>query len=63
MTGNIKKTTQKHGLNDYNEIKGNLEYWLSRPPKERVEAVDILRKRAHGNKLRLKRVCKVIKLK
>ncbi len=35
----IRKTVQKEDLDGYSEIRQNLEYWLSRPPAERLAAV------------------------
>jgi hypothetical protein len=45
------------------EIRQNLEYWLSRPPEERIEAVEILRRQVYGEDTpRLQRVVRIIKL-
>jgi hypothetical protein len=46
----IRKTVQKHKMSEYNEIRQNLEYWLSRPPEERIEAIEILRRQFYGDK-------------
>ena len=56
----IRKTVQKHRLGDYSEIKQNLQYWLSRPPQERLAAVDALRREYYGDLPRLQRVARVI---
>jgi hypothetical protein len=56
----IRKTVQKHRLDDYSEIKQNLRYWLSRPPEERLAAVDALRREFYGDSQRLQRVARVI---
>ena len=43
--------------------KDDLAYWLSRPVKERIEAVEILRREYYGSSARLQRnVVKIIKL-
>jgi len=58
----IRKTVQKHRLDRDSEIRQNLEYWLSRPPEERIEAVEILRKQIYGEDTpRLRRVVRIIK--
>ncbi len=60
----IRKIVQKHKLDKNFEIKQNLEYWLSRPPEERIEAIEILRRQMYGeNPPRLQRVIRVIKRK
>ena len=53
----IKKVVK---IRDLKEKGDDLAYWLSKPPKERIEAVEILRKQAHGNTERLQRVARVI---
>jgi hypothetical protein len=37
-----------------------LQYWLSRPPEERVAAVEYLRRQVHGSGARLRRVHRVL---
>ena len=59
----IEPVVNKFGMKDFNEIKQNLEYWLSRPPSERVAAVDYLRKQLYGDSIRLnKKVVRVTNL-
>jgi hypothetical protein len=58
----IRKVVQKHRLDRDFEIRQNLEYWLSRPPEERLEAVEILRRQVYEDIPRLQRVVRVIKL-
>ena len=55
-----RKTVQKHDMDNYSEIRQNLEYWLSRPPEERLAAVDTLRRQYYGDSQRLQRVVRVI---
>ena len=43
----IKKVVRKYNLNDDQQRKDDLEYWLSKTPEERIEAVQILRRRYH----------------
>ncbi len=56
----IRKVVQKHWMDDYSEIRQNLEYWLSRPPEERLAEVDELRRDYYGDSHRLQRVARVI---
>jgi hypothetical protein len=56
----IRKTVQKYDLDKHSEIRQNLEYWLSRPPEERLAAVDALRREYYGDTHRLQRVARVI---
>jgi len=56
----IPETMQKHDLDNFSEIKQNLEYWLSQPPEERLAAVDALRREYYGDSHRLQRVVRVI---
>jgi hypothetical protein len=56
----IRKVVQKHQMDDYSEIRQNLEYWLSRPPEERLSAVEILRREVYGDSHRLQRVTRVV---
>lgn len=57
----IEKVVRIVRMEDHDEIAQNLEYWLSRPEYERVEAVEILRRQIHGDSARLQRVGRVIK--
>jgi hypothetical protein len=55
-----RKVASLHRLEGFSEIKQNLEYWLSRPASERLEAVQILRRQAYGDTGRIKKVVKII---
>ena len=55
-----KRVVKKGRLRDWDEIRENLDYWLSKSPQERVAAVDFLRRQAHGDTGRLQRVGRVI---
>jgi phosphomevalonate kinase len=60
----IRKMVQKHRLDKDFEIKQNLEYRLSRPPEERLAAVEFLRRQVYGNySQRIQKVVRVIKQK
>jgi len=57
----IQKVVHKTNLHDHNEIRQNLEYWLSRPAEERVAAVEFYRRQVYRDIPRLQRVARVIK--
>lgn len=57
----IEKVLKKRRLSEFDEVKQNLEYWLTKNPEERVEAVELLRRQFHGNTGRLQRVARVTK--
>ena len=57
----IKKVIKKSNLKEYNEVKENLSYWLSKTPEERILAVEFLRKQYHGSSTRLQRTVRIIK--
>jgi hypothetical protein len=54
----IKKVVKKSRLKESKNT--DLEYWLQKPPEERVAAVDYLRSQIYGNSARLQRVARVI---
>lgn len=56
----IRKTVQKQDIDNFSEIRQNLKYWLSRPPEERLAAVDALRREYYGDSQRLQRVARVV---
>jgi hypothetical protein len=57
----IEKFMRKAKLSEFDEIKENLAYWLSKSPEERVAAVETLRQMHYGNLPRLQRCARVIK--
>lgn len=57
----IEKVVKKGVLSEFDEVKENLAYWLSRTPEERVESVELLRRQYYGNTGRLQRVARVIR--
>ena len=57
----IEKVVQKHKLQDYDEVRANLKYGLSRPASERVDAVEFYRRQVYGSLPRLQRVVRAIK--
>ncbi len=55
-----RKVINKRDLHDTSSIQEDLNYWLSKTPEERVEAVDYLRKQYYGSTERLQRSARVI---
>ena len=56
----IEKVVRKGNLADFSEVRENLKYWLSKPPDERVAAVEELRRQRHGDTARLQRSARVV---
>ncbi len=56
----IKKVIKIKNVDDKNLILDDLKYWLSRSSKERIDAVEYLRRQYHGGTERLQRVDRVI---
>ena len=59
----IQKIVKKIGIDEFTSIKEDLAYWMSKPPEERVAAVDFLRRQYNGNTARLQRSARIIQLK
>ena len=60
MKSMIRKVVQIHRMGSFSEIRQNLEYWLSRPPEERLTEVEELRREYYGDSPRLQRVARVV---
>ena len=58
----MEKVVKKHKLSEFDQVKDDREYWLSKTPEERVEAVEIMRRMHYGDLPGLQRVAKVITL-
>jgi hypothetical protein len=56
----IERVVKKLDLKRDSSIKEDLAYWLSKPPQERVSAIEILRREYHGSSARLQRSARVI---
>jgi hypothetical protein len=56
----IVKVVRKYDRQAISSIKEDLAYWLSRTPEDRIDAVEILRRQAHGSTERLQRTARVI---
>ncbi|MBU1920769.1 hypothetical protein KKG66_07980 [bacterium] len=59
----VEKVVRRAKLSQFDEIKENLAYWLSKSPAERVEAVEIMRRMHYGDLPRLQRVVRVVNRK
>lgn len=59
----IKKVVFKTGLHRKEAAAADLQYWLGRPPVERLAAVDYLRKQFYGTSARLQRIARVVERK
>lgn len=55
----IHQVMKKRKLGE-SSVQDDLAYWLSRPPEERVAAVDALRRQYYGSVPRLQRTVQVI---
>lgn len=56
----IQKIVKKYRLQESAATQADLAYWLSKPPEERVAAVDYLRRQYYGNATRLQRVARIV---
>ncbi len=56
----IKKVVKIIDLNDKDNPLDDLKYWLSKPSRERIAAVEYLRRQFHGSSARLQRVARVV---
>ena len=45
----------------FSEAKDNLAFWLKKTPRERIEAVEYLRRQFYGNSARLQRIARIVK--
>jgi len=53
----IEKTVKMLNLKEKGD---DLNYWLSKSPKERIEAVEILRKQFNGDTKRFQKIIRII---
>jgi len=61
----IKRVFKKYVIGDQKQRNDDLHYWLSRPPEERIAAVEHLRRQYYGNlvDLPIQKTVRVIQLK
>ena len=58
----IRKVVKFTTFKEVEESNPDLEYWLSRTPEERLEAVEFLRRQVYGRPARLQRVLRIVEL-
>jgi hypothetical protein len=56
----LEKVAKKLDLRNDSSIKEDLAYWLSKTPKDRIAAIEFLRRQYHGSSARLQRSARVI---
>lgn len=56
----IKRILKKGNLNGPSHKGIDLAYWLTKSPRERIEAVEILRRQYNGSTARLQRTIGVV---
>lgn len=57
----MEKQVRKGSMRELSDPQADLQYWLTKSPAERVEAVEILRRQIHGDSARLQRVARVVR--
>jgi hypothetical protein len=57
----IQKIVKIYRQSELDETTNELDFWMSRPPAERVQMVDSLRGQGHGTAERLQRVARVFR--
>lgn len=56
----LQRTLRLTSFADEERTRPALRYWISRPPEERVAAVEYLRRQVDGSGTRLRRVHRVL---
>lgn len=56
----IEKVVTIRPLKDRTAEREDIEYWLSRPPGERMEEIESLRRHFYGDLPRLQRVARIV---
>jgi hypothetical protein len=56
----IEKVVNKLNIEKDSSIKKDLVYWLSKTPRERIAAIEFLRRQYHGSSARLQRSVRVV---
>ena len=56
----MEKGVRISKLNESDQTKEDLAYWLSRPAEERIAAVEHLRRQHHGSLPRLQRSIQIV---
>ena len=60
MTPELQRVMRLTSLAEEERTRPALRYWLSRPPTERVAAVEYLRRQIDGAGARLRRIYRVL---
>ena len=60
MAPELQKVMQLTSFAEEDRTRPALRYWLSRPPAERVAAVEYLRRQVDGSGARLRRVHRIL---
>ena len=60
MEFRLQRVARMTTFDEERRERPSLAYWLSRPPEERIAAVEFLRRQFHGPGARLRRVHRVI---
>lgn len=61
MTKDMEKVVAIRPLHDPDAAKRDREYWMSKTPAERVDAIEYLIRQFYGRNVRLERVLRVVK--
>ncbi len=56
----IKKVVKIRNMDDKSQISDDLKFWLNKSSRERIAAVEYLRRQFHGGTTRLQRVARVM---
>jgi hypothetical protein len=60
MVKKIKIVMARKNLKESTSAGEDRQYWFSRSPAERIEAVEILRREFYGNAIGLQRIVRVV---
>ena len=60
MPPELQRVVRLTSLAEEDRTRPALQYWLSRPPAERVAAVEYLRRQIDGARARIRRVYRVV---
>jgi hypothetical protein len=57
----IEKVVSKCSLQQWTKLKDDLNYWLSKTPRQRIAVMEYLRNQYYGSSARLQRTARVVK--
>ncbi|NQU41812.1 hypothetical protein HQ520_00905 [bacterium] len=61
MIATIGKVVKRRRRGDKDQARKDLEYWLFRPPAERIAQVELLRQQYYGTIARIQKVVHAVK--